>query len=414
MDVLWIFLTALGLLAVLANVLSLAQGRALRRGVRVGLRMAFGAYLPRAAVLLPVRGLDEGFDDNVRAILSQTYPRYRLLVVADSEDDPAVARIRAVAAERPHVPVEFLLSDPAGLGGKVNALRTALGRLAPEDDAVVFADADIRPPPDWLRQLVQPLADITVGASTGFRWYVPPHPSFWSLVRSEWNAVGANVLFDARRNFTWGGSSAVRRENLPKLRLEERWREVLSDDLVLTAAVRAAGLRIAYAPAALVATREDADRASCMEWCRRQMMMATLYLPIVRRYAATAFAVFNGAVILGVISLALAPLLSWAYLVPAALFLLTLPGTIAKSSLRRRALFSASSDVAGQWRVSPVRAALASLAAPWVMMAGLVRTRGQTEVAWRGRTYDVRDPWHIRLTSSAPAPAGSPGTSRAP
>lgn len=414
MDLLWIFLMALGLLAVVANVLSLAQGGALRRGVRVGLRMAFGAYLPRAAVLLPVRGLDEGFDDNVRAILSQTYPRYRLLVIADTEDDPAVARIRAVAAGNPRVPVEFLLSDPAGMGGKVNALRTALAHLLPEDEAIVFADADIRPPPDWLRQLVQPLADVTVGASTGFRWYVPLHPSFWSLVRSEWNAVGANVLFDARRNFTWGGSSAVRRENLEKLRLEERWRDVLSDDLVLTAAVRDAGLRIAYAPAAIVATLEDADRASCMEWCRRQMMMATLYLPIVRRYAATAFAVFNGAVLLGLLCLALAPLLSWMYLIPAALLLATLPGTIAKSSMRRRALFSASSDVSDRWRVSAVRAAFASLAAPWVMMAGLLRTRGQIEVTWRGRTYDVRDPWHVRLIKSVPAPAGSPGTSRAP
>ncbi len=412
MDWLWATLTFLGLLALLANLVNLRQGLALRRGVRVALRMAFGAYLPAAVVLLPVRGLDEGFDENVRAILGQAYPRYRVVVIADAPDDPGASRALALASPG-RVPVELLLADSAGMGGKVNALRTALARLRPDDGVVVFADADARPAPDWLRQLVQPLADVTVGASTGFRWYVPPRPSFWSLVRSEWNGVSANVLFDGRRNYTWGGSSAVRAETLARLRLEARWREVLSDDLVLTEAVREAGLRIAYAPGALVATPEGADRGACLEWCHRQMMMASLYLPVVRRYAAGAFAVFDGAVVLGMLSLVLAPVLGWAYLVPAALFLVTLPAPLAKSSLRRRALFAGAPHVAALWHVPAARSALASLAVPWVMLAGLVRTRRRTVVRWRGRVYDVRDPRHVRLMGTGPAPGGSPGTSTA-
>ncbi len=413
MDWLWAFLTVLGCGAVVANLLSLRQGYALRRGVRVALRMAFGAYLPRVAVLLPVRGLDQGYEENVRAILRQTYPHYRLVIIADRDDDPGAARALAVSGEQSRVPCELLVSNPSGMGGKVNALRSALGHLRPDDEAIVFADADVRPAADWLRQLVQPLADVTVGASTGFRWYAPPHPGFWSLVRSEWNAVGANVLFDGRRNYTWGGSSAIRRENLSKLELDERWRDVLSDDLIVTEAVREVGLRIAYAPGALVATLEDADREACLEWCDRQMMMATLYLPIVRTYAAAAFAVFDGAILLGIGSALLAPFLSWSYLLPAGLFLLTLPATLAKSSLRRRALFSAAPHVAAMWRVPAARAAMASLATPWVMLGGLFRTRKRTVVRWRGRVYDVRDPRHVRLMESEPAPAGSPGTSRA-
>ncbi len=414
MDFLWLLLTILALLTLLANGASLVQGIRLRQGVRVGLRTAFGAYLPTAAVLLPVRGMDEGFDDNLRGILDQAYPRYRLLVISDTAEDSAAARIRALASAFPHVPVTFIVSDSEGMGGKVNALRTGLRHLAPEDEVVVFADADIRPGRDWLRQLVQPLADVTVGASTGFRWYVPPKPAFWSLVRSEWNAVSANVLFDGRRNYTWGGSSALRTTLLPRLRLDERWRQVLSDDLVVTQAVREAGLRIAYAPAALVATVEDGDRATCMEWCLRQMMMATLYLPIVRRYAAGAFAVFDGAVVLGILSFVLAPALSWAYFLPASLFLLTLPATVAKASIRRHALLSAAPHVAERWHVPASRAALAALAVPWIMAWGLLRTRNQTIVRWRGRVYDVRDPWHVRLMERGSSPEGSPGTSTAP
>ncbi len=397
LDLLWLGLTVLAVLALLPNLASLLQGVRLRTGVRRGMRMASGAYLPPVALILPVRGLDEGFEDNVRALLAQAYPRYRLILVADDSADPAVARIQAISRDFPHAPVSVIVSDPSPLRAKVNALRSALAHLRPEDEVVAFADSDIRPSTDWLRQLVQPLADSTVGVATGFRWYVPPRPTFWSLVRAEWNAVSANVLFDPRRSFAWGGSSAVRAEDCVRLRLEERWRGVLSDDLVLTQAVRDAGLKIAYAPAALVPTFEGADRAECLEWCFRQMTMATLYLPIVRRYAAAAFSVFNGSILLGLACLALAALWGPAYLVPAALFFVPLPTAVAKASLRRRSLFSAAPSVAAAWKVAAWRSAIASMAVPWVMALGLLRTRKPTILCWRGRTYDVTDPNHVHL-----------------
>jgi len=400
-DLLWLMLTALALLGLVPNVASIVQGLRLRGHVRRAMRLAVGAFLPPAVVILPVRGVDEGFDENVRSILGQSYPKFRLLVVADDSADAAADRIRSIARESPHIPVSFVVSGPSPLPGKVNAVRSSLSHLVAEDELLVFADSDIRPATDWLRQLVQPLADTTVGVATGFRWYVPPRPTFWSLVRAEWNAVSANVLFDPRRAFAWGGSCAIRREDLPRLRLEERWRDVLSDDLILTQAVREAGLKIAYAPAALVPTFEGANRSVCTEWCFRQMTMATLYLPIVRRYAAAAFAIMDGSVILGIVSLILAPVLGPSYLVPAALFLAPLPTSVVKASLRRRALFSASSSVAEAWHVPPWRLAVAALAVPWVMALGLLRTRHPRSIRWRGRVYDASDPKQVRLQERA-------------
>src|SRR5213083_2533427 len=300
--------------------MSLGQGLRMRGHVRRAMRLAFGAFLPPVVVILPVRGMDPGFDDNVRAILRQTYPKSRLVVVADDPVDSAADQVRAIARETSRVAVSVVVADPGDIPGKVNAVRSGLLHLTPTDEVVVFADSDIRPAEDWLRQLVQPLADSTVGVATGFRWYIPPRPTFWSLARVEWNAVSANVLFDPRRSFAWGGSCALRVDRLTQLRLEDRWREVLSDDLVLTQAVREEGLKIAYVPAALVPTFEGADRSSCIEWCFRQMTMATLYLPIVRRYARAAFAVFNGSILFGIACLALAWIGGVEYLIPAALF----------------------------------------------------------------------------------------------
>src|SRR5438445_4620506 len=172
LDVVWIGLTVLAVLAFVASVASLVQGILLRGGVRRGMRLALGAFLPSVALILPVRGLDEGFDENLRALLSQAYPRYRLLVVADDSSDPAAARIETIARDFPRVPVARILSEANPLGGKVNALRSALGQLVPEDEVVVFADSDICSAGDWLRQLVQPFVDSSVGVQTGYCCYV--------------------------------------------------------------------------------------------------------------------------------------------------------------------------------------------------------------------------------------------------
>src|SRR5207237_10419302 len=96
-DLVWTVLTILAVLSLVPNAASLAQGIRLRGHIRRAMRLAFGAYLPPVVVILPVRGLDEGFDDNVRAILSQAYPRFRILVVGDDLADPDASRDTACA-----------------------------------------------------------------------------------------------------------------------------------------------------------------------------------------------------------------------------------------------------------------------------------------------------------------------------
>src|SRR2546430_16935435 len=104
LDVVWIGLTVVAVLAFLASVASLVHGIRLRGGVRRGMRLALGAFLPSVALILPLRGLDEGFVENVRAFLSQAYPRYRLFVVAVDSTVPAPARSDPVVLDLPTAP----------------------------------------------------------------------------------------------------------------------------------------------------------------------------------------------------------------------------------------------------------------------------------------------------------------------
>jgi len=318
--VLWV-LTILGVLAFAAAVASLVDGHRFRRRVLAARVWDRNAFLPPALVLVPCRGIDADLASNLDAILSQEYPRHRVVFCVDRLDDPAVPVIERVRARHP-VPSEIATAlDSPATGGKALALLGGLASRTPEDEVVVFLDSDIRPHRRFLRTLVQPLVHPAIGATTGYRWYVPTRGGFWSVARSAWNAAGLNVFFSDRYNFLWGGAWAIRRETLNRLDLAALWRGTLSEDLAATAAIKAMGLRVQFVPQAMAPTFEDCDRRRCKEWTDRQTAMVALWGRDLRNFAALTYGVFNGALILGVLSAALAAFLDPWFAIPALLFL---------------------------------------------------------------------------------------------
>ena len=99
-----------------------------------------------------------------------------------------------------------------------------------------------------------PLADETIGATTGFRWYFPEDGGFWPLLRSVWDSTIAGNMNTKDRNFAWGGGMAVRRATFEQARVAEFWKGTVSDDYRLTAALNKARLGIRFVPGGMVAT----------------------------------------------------------------------------------------------------------------------------------------------------------------
>jgi cellulose synthase/poly-beta-1,6-N-acetylglucosamine synthase-like glycosyltransferase len=381
-----ILFLALGVLAALAGLLSLREGQRFRRYVRESLRWA-PAPLPPVAVLSPIRGAHAALAGNLDALLSQEYPQYRVIFAVDAFDDPAVAVIRA-AVDRHSVPALVVLSPGPrdGGSGKASALARASEELGPGDRVVVTWDADATPHRRWLAALVGALED-GVGAATGYRWYAAG--DFWTSVRSAWNATGYNVLFQDRHNFAWGGATAIPRDVFDAAGLATTWPRWLSDDLAVTLAVKARGLRVRFVPRAVCATDEPCDRGRCVAWTTQQAAFVHLYNPRLTRYAAAAYAVFDGAVVLGVLGLVLAAILGWEHAVGAGLLLLDIPITILKAEQRRRALVAALPEWREMFAARAGGFLLASLAVPWLMAVNLWRARRLTTIEWSGRTYGV-------------------------
>ena len=235
------------------------------------------ADLPPATVIVPVKGAEAGLRENLAALASQDYPDYELIVVAHcAADIPAgvlPARVRVVLAH----------AEEPGTGEKVLNLRTAV-RFARKDTTLfAFADSDGRVSRAWLRALASPLAvsgtDTGVGASTGYRWYAPQPPDFWSLMRSVWDAVIAGTFGPGSNAFAWGGSMAIRRETFYAIRVPEFWRDTVSDDYALSEAVHRAGLRIVFAPLAMAVSAGRTTGRDFLAWARRQLIITRLYRP---------------------------------------------------------------------------------------------------------------------------------------
>src|SRR5215470_11353757 len=176
---------------------SLLSGFRYVRYVKQETRKHLPKYTPFVSVIAPSRGFEDGLADNFRALLTQDYPTYEILFVFDRPDDPAVNVLGELSSDR--VTARLISSGPAtDSGQKVHNLRAAVSEIDPRSEVLVFVDTDARPGQQWLRQLVAPLADPSIAASTGYRWFVSQKGALPSRLRSVWNASVASALGEDR------------------------------------------------------------------------------------------------------------------------------------------------------------------------------------------------------------------------
>ena len=48
-------------------------------------------YQPKSVIIVPCKGLEHDFEDNVRALFAQDYRDYEIIFVTESDADPAYA-----------------------------------------------------------------------------------------------------------------------------------------------------------------------------------------------------------------------------------------------------------------------------------------------------------------------------------
>jgi cellulose synthase/poly-beta-1,6-N-acetylglucosamine synthase-like glycosyltransferase len=340
-------------------------------------------FQPFVSVIAPGRGLEPGLIENLRPLLTQDYRHYEVLFVFDALDDPAIKVIDELRSTAT-VPARIVIAGPAtDTGQKVHNLRFAVNEVDPDSEVLVFVDTDARPAQDWLRKLVAPLADETVGASTGYRWFIPERGGLASHLRSVWNASVASALgSDTAKNFCWGGSTAMRRATFTELNVSDHWRGTVSDDFTITRVLKDAKLPIHFTPNCLVASVGDCDFRELIEFTTRQIKITRVYashlwLPLLLGSALFAIAFFGGLILIGVHSRS-----SAAYIFPLIIF--TLGAT--KSLIRFRAV---STVLKTSWRDLVAHILLWPFASLLYLYNAIVAGFSR-RINWRGIIYELK------------------------
>lgn len=245
-----------------------------------------GFYAPRVAVLCPCKGMEPGLERNLVSLTEFERQSYEIFFILASDNDPARSIIdRVVKSSRVKAHL-VIAGKPMGCGEKVNNLRVAVEQLQEEFEVLVFADSDGRPGRNWLHHLVAPLGNVTIGATTTMRWFIPNQTNLPTALLAAWNAPIVTMLSEKGKNFCWGGGTAVRRSIFEQSHAMDAWRNSVSDDYSLTRALEHIGASIMFVPDCLTPSYVETDLEGLMEFTNRQVLITRVYAQKIWRSAA--------------------------------------------------------------------------------------------------------------------------------
>lgn len=375
------------------------------------MRPAADADCGHAAIVLCLRGADPFLQRCLTGILTQEYPEFEVVIIVDHHLDPAWVPVHEIVADlrdrttARRVRIEELRDRPETCSLKNASLVQAYESLGPDVAFVATVDADVEPHRTWLRELVAPMADPRVGATTGNRWYIPDDSGWGSLVRYEWNAGAVVPMF--WHGIAWGGSVALRASFVRDSNYRERMKHALCEDTMLFDTLRKVGLKLRFVPSILMINRESIGLVSFFRFCRRQMLISNYHsqawaiwlhgltsaafyvVTLVSIFALLARGDFDNAKIVGAVWLA--HLGSMAIVLPA------LDSAVRRIARLRGETIGPISLPQLLWIV--VSLLIVTQLVYGAIVWSLVRV---TRIEWRGIHYRLRGIWNVHRENYAP------------
>lgn len=206
-------------------------------------------FHPPITILKPVKGLDPAMDEAFASHCQQRYAgEYEILFGVSSLEDPAVAAIERLRANFPEHKIR-VVECPQSLGpnGKLSNLVQMLPHAS--YDTFVLNDSDITVSPDYLTNIVAPMADARVGLVTA-----PYRGRAHGTLGSKLEALGIATDFfpgvlvartmEKGIRFGLGSTLAFTRLALVSAGGFEPLVNQLADDYELGARIAAAGFRV--------------------------------------------------------------------------------------------------------------------------------------------------------------------------
>jgi ceramide glucosyltransferase len=126
-------------------------------------RITDSSFAPTITLLKPIKGCDDTTAGSLQSWFNQDYAGKKQILfgVADAQD-PVCCIVRELIGKYPGSDAQLVVcAESLGANGKVSTL-IQLERLA-KHELILVSDADVRVPPDFLANVVAPLADLQTG-----------------------------------------------------------------------------------------------------------------------------------------------------------------------------------------------------------------------------------------------------------
>jgi ceramide glucosyltransferase len=205
-------------------------------------------WTPAVTIFKPLKGLDPQLYENLSTFCRQDYPRFQLVFGIADRQDPAVSVVRMLQRDYPTLDIDLIIDGRLyGTNHKVSNLIN-MYRSA-KHDILVLSDGDIRVPRDYLRRVVAPLRDESIGLVTCMYRAVAVQSDLPTLLWC-WtiNATLTPQILGARKvekpTYAFGATMALRRSTLEAIHGFEEIANMLADDYQLGNRIAARGLRL--------------------------------------------------------------------------------------------------------------------------------------------------------------------------
>jgi ceramide glucosyltransferase len=204
--------------------------------------------LPPVSILKPLKGIDPHIWEAFCSHCEQDYPEFQLIFGVSDPEDPVIEVVRKLQEKYPNRQIDLLMC-PRDLG--TNRKLGTLAQMFPaaRHEVLLVNDSDIMVAPDYLRRIIGPLADPTIGMVTClYRGIASP------TLGSRLEAIGVSTDFvlgvlsarvlEQGLRFGLGSTLAFRGSDLVTIGGFEAIANYLADDYELGHRIAALGKRI--------------------------------------------------------------------------------------------------------------------------------------------------------------------------
>jgi len=204
--------------------------------------------LPPVSILKPLKGIDPDIYESFRSHCRQDYPEYEIVFGVSEAADPAVAAVQQLQQEFPDHTIRLVVC-PNRLGANVKVSNLEQMSQAARYDVLIINDSDIQVELDYLRRVMAPLRDQSVGMVTCLYRGVAA-PTFGSRLESLGISTDfcAGVLvarqLEGGLRFGLGSTLAFRRSDLERIGGFRALVDFLADDYELGRRIAGLGLQI--------------------------------------------------------------------------------------------------------------------------------------------------------------------------